>query len=138
MAVLLGAPMVLPAQEKPENPFISPFDFPLLLSGNFGELRANCAVFKGYGLTVWHAAVTVGVDHQRGNGFGFFIEAIIEPVIHMSEGVAHNGAIQEMVGMEIREGAGRLDLSDRAVGILLLARDAVSHCKMLRSSVSLT
>ena len=41
MAVLLGAPMVLPAQEKPENPFISPFDFPLLLSGNFGELRAN-------------------------------------------------------------------------------------------------
>ncbi len=29
------------AQEKPEHPFISPFDFPLLLSGNFGELRAN-------------------------------------------------------------------------------------------------
>ena len=41
MAVLLGAPMVLPAQEQSENPFISPFDFPLLLSGNFGELRAN-------------------------------------------------------------------------------------------------
>ena len=29
------------AQEKPINPFISPFDFPLLLSGNFGELRSN-------------------------------------------------------------------------------------------------
>lgn len=32
---------MLPAQEKPENPFTSPFDFPLSLSGNFGELRAN-------------------------------------------------------------------------------------------------
>ena len=30
--------MTVSAQEKP---FISPFDFPLLLSGNFGELRAN-------------------------------------------------------------------------------------------------
>ena len=39
--VLMVCPLVLPAQEKPENPFISPFDFPLLLSGNFGELRAN-------------------------------------------------------------------------------------------------
>lgn len=38
---LAGCPLVLPAQEKPENPFISPFDFPLFLSGNFGELRAN-------------------------------------------------------------------------------------------------
>ena len=37
MGVLLG----VQAQEKPENPFVSPFDFPLLLSGNFGELRAN-------------------------------------------------------------------------------------------------
>ena len=39
--VLMACPLMLPAQEKPENPFISPFDFPLLLSGNFGELRAN-------------------------------------------------------------------------------------------------
>ena len=38
---LMVCPLVLPAQEKTENPFISPFDFPLLLSGNFGELRAN-------------------------------------------------------------------------------------------------
>lgn len=29
------------AQEKTEANFVSPFDFPLLLSGNFGELRAN-------------------------------------------------------------------------------------------------
>lgn len=29
------------AQEKTINTFISPFDFPLSLSGNFGELRAN-------------------------------------------------------------------------------------------------
>ena len=29
------------AQNVVERPFISPFDFPLLLSGNFGELRAN-------------------------------------------------------------------------------------------------
>lgn len=29
------------AQEQAEKLFISPFDFPLLLSGNFGELRAN-------------------------------------------------------------------------------------------------
>ena len=41
MAALVSVPMVLPAQEKSINPFISPFDFPLLLSGNFGELRAN-------------------------------------------------------------------------------------------------
>ena len=40
-AILMGASVALPAQEKTENPFISPFDFPLLLSGNFGELRAN-------------------------------------------------------------------------------------------------
>ena len=38
---LLACPMALPAQEKTEKTFISPFDFPLLLSGNFGELRAN-------------------------------------------------------------------------------------------------
>ena len=41
LVALMGCPLMLPAQEKPENPFISPFDFPLLLSGNFGELRAN-------------------------------------------------------------------------------------------------
>ena len=40
-ASMLAWPLIVPAQEKPENPFISPFDFPLLLSGNFGELRAN-------------------------------------------------------------------------------------------------
>lgn len=40
-ASVMGCSVALPAQEKPENPFISPFDFPLLLSGNFGELRAN-------------------------------------------------------------------------------------------------
>ncbi len=40
-ASVMACPVALPAQEKPENPFISPFDFPLLLSGNFGELRAN-------------------------------------------------------------------------------------------------
>lgn len=40
MAVM-ACPSVLPAQEKPENPFVAPFDFPLMLSGNFGELRAN-------------------------------------------------------------------------------------------------
>ena len=41
VAALVSVPVALPAQEKPNNPFISPFDFPLLLSGNFGELRAN-------------------------------------------------------------------------------------------------
>jgi len=39
--VLTVCPLMLSAQEKQQNPFISPFDFPLLLSGNFGELRAN-------------------------------------------------------------------------------------------------
>ena len=41
LGLLMGASAALPAQEKPTNPFISPFDFPLLLSGNFGELRSN-------------------------------------------------------------------------------------------------
>ena len=33
--------LVVSAQDKAERLFVSPFDFPLLLSGNFGELRAN-------------------------------------------------------------------------------------------------
>ena len=41
LIALMGCALGLQAQEKPENPFISPFDFPLLLSGNFGELRSN-------------------------------------------------------------------------------------------------
>ena len=41
LIALMGCSLGLQAQEKPENPFISPFDFPLLLSGNFGELRSN-------------------------------------------------------------------------------------------------
>ena len=41
LAALMCCPSVAQAQEKPANPFVSPFDFPLLLSGNFGELRAN-------------------------------------------------------------------------------------------------
>ena len=41
LGVWLVCPMMLPAQEKSEKLFESPFDFPLLLSGNFGELRAN-------------------------------------------------------------------------------------------------
>ena len=40
VALMCGIPGVQ-AQEKPEHPFVSPFDFPLLLSGNFGELRSN-------------------------------------------------------------------------------------------------
>jgi hypothetical protein len=36
---LVGSPMLLSAQDKAMNPFVSPFDFPLVLSGNFGELR---------------------------------------------------------------------------------------------------
>lgn len=38
---MLGLSIPLSAQEKYEKPFISPFDFQLLLSGNFGELRSN-------------------------------------------------------------------------------------------------
>ena len=41
LVALMGGIPGVQAQEKPELPFISPFDFPLLLSGNFGELRAN-------------------------------------------------------------------------------------------------
>ena len=41
LMALMGVLPGVQAQEKPENPFVSPFDFPLLLSGNFGELRAN-------------------------------------------------------------------------------------------------
>lgn len=41
VGIILGITIPLFAQEKPEKPFISPFDFPLLLSGNFGELRSN-------------------------------------------------------------------------------------------------
>lgn len=39
LVMLGGMPAV--AQETSEKLFVSPFDFPLLLSGNFGELRAN-------------------------------------------------------------------------------------------------
>lgn len=41
MGVMMSLPMVLFAQEAPERMFIPPFDFPLTLSGNFGELRSN-------------------------------------------------------------------------------------------------
>ena len=33
--------LLVSAQNVVDRSFISPFDFPLLLSGNFGELRAN-------------------------------------------------------------------------------------------------
>ena len=39
--VFVGCSLTLPAQDKTGNLFISPFDFPLFLSGNFGELRSN-------------------------------------------------------------------------------------------------
>lgn len=38
---IIGAMNPLSAQEKLEKTFVSPFDFPLVLSGNFGELRSN-------------------------------------------------------------------------------------------------
>ena len=41
LLLLLASPTLLVAQEKTEKQFVSPFDFPLFLSGNFGELRAN-------------------------------------------------------------------------------------------------
>ncbi|WP_455672154.1 M23 family metallopeptidase [Phocaeicola sp.] len=43
LALALGSCMAAQAQipEAPESPFIPPFDFPLTLSGNFGELRSN-------------------------------------------------------------------------------------------------
>ena len=41
LVALISCVPGIQAQEKPDNPFVSPFDFPLLLSGNFGELRAN-------------------------------------------------------------------------------------------------
>lgn len=40
LCVMQGS-LAVSAQEQAEKLFISPFDFPLLLSGNFGELRAN-------------------------------------------------------------------------------------------------
>ena len=41
MGVMMSLSMALFAQEAPERIFIPPFDFPLTLSGNFGELRSN-------------------------------------------------------------------------------------------------
>jgi len=38
----LGSVLAVRAQEEPAAPvFRPPFDFPLILSGNFGELRSN-------------------------------------------------------------------------------------------------
>lgn len=37
----LGSCLAAYAQETPVNPFVAPLDFPLVLSGNFGELRSN-------------------------------------------------------------------------------------------------
>lgn len=41
LTLALGGILTVQAQEKQETTFISPFDFPLSLSGNFGELRSN-------------------------------------------------------------------------------------------------
>lgn len=41
VGAMLGVSIGLSAQETSDQAFISPFDFPLTLSGNFGELRSN-------------------------------------------------------------------------------------------------
>lgn len=41
LALALKSCLAVGAQEAPDKPFIPPFDFPLSLSGNFGELRSN-------------------------------------------------------------------------------------------------
>lgn len=53
------------AQEKPQATFSPPFDFPLTLSGNFGELRSNH--FHG------------GLDFKTGNVIG-------KPVLALADG----------------------------------------------------
>ena len=40
-ALLLTCSVQAFSQEKPQVSFVPPFDFPLTLSGNFGEIRAN-------------------------------------------------------------------------------------------------
>ena len=39
LLLALGGCLATRAQEHPEKPFISPFDFPLTLSGNFGDIN---------------------------------------------------------------------------------------------------
>ena len=41
IAFLLAYPVNVAAQSNDSIELASPFDFPLLLSGNFGELRSN-------------------------------------------------------------------------------------------------
>ena len=41
LALALGTALCGQAQESMKAEFCSPFDFPLLLSANFGELRPN-------------------------------------------------------------------------------------------------
>ena len=41
LALALGGMLSAQAQHVQESNFCSPFDFPILLSANFGELRPN-------------------------------------------------------------------------------------------------
>ena len=41
LALVLGGMLSAQAQHVQESKFCSPFDFPILLSANFGELRPN-------------------------------------------------------------------------------------------------
>ncbi|MEG2855742.1 M23 family metallopeptidase [Bacteroides sp.] len=64
-ALLLACAVQGNAQERPQASFVPPFDFPLVLSGNFGELRSNH--FHG------------GLDFKTGNVVG-------KPVLALADG----------------------------------------------------
>ena len=54
-ALMLACGVGVCGQEKKQSSFVPPFDFPLTLSGNFGEIRSNhfhCGLdFKTGGVT---------------------------------------------------------------------------------------
>lgn len=68
-ALLLACCVEGYAQEKKQAAFVPPFDFPLTLSGNFGEIRSNH--FHG------------GLDFKTGGTIGKPVRALLTGISHV-------------------------------------------------------
>ena len=65
-ALLLACCVEGYAQEKKQAAFVPPFDFPLTLSGNFGEIRSNH----------FHGGLDFKTEEQSANRFGHLLTGI--------------------------------------------------------------
>lgn len=82
-ALLLACSIQAYSQEKPQAVFVPPFDFPLTLSGNFGEIRANH--FHG------------GLDFKTGGEIGKPVRALADGYISRIRVTHGSGYVLDVV-----------------------------------------